>query len=189
MDLLITDALNYNRAVREEPSLAPVDLDHLLRGILDTYPEFIAHRPRIIIAGPLPVVLGNEAGLTQCFSNLINNAVKFVPEDREPDVRIRAEPVFPESDPRGDWVRVWVEDKGVGISANMVPKLFHMFQRGSNSHEGNGIGLALVRKVVERMGGKVGVMSELGQGSRFWIEIPRCHPPGQPLNAPPVVRM
>ena len=62
-----------------------------------------------------------------------------------------------------------VEDNGVGISKDFQPRVFDMFQRESNTHEGTGIGLALVRKVTERMGGKVGVESEPGLGSRFWL--------------------
>ena len=112
----------------------------------------------------MPVVLGNEAGLTQCFSNLLGNAVKFVKPGEKPEIRVWATQ-------RGEWVRIWVEDKGIGISKEMLPRVFEMFSRGSKEYEGTGIGLALVRKVVQRMGGKVGVESEEGKGSRFWIEL------------------
>lgn len=164
MDLLITDALNYSRAVRQELPLAPVEVEELLRGMLDSYPEFQPSRARIRIEGPIPRVLANEAGLTQCFSNLLGNAVKFVPSGREPEVRVWAEP-------RDGWVRIWVEDNGVGISRNMLPRIFEMFCRGQHPQAGTGIGLALVRKVVTGMDGKVGVESEVGKGSRFWVEL------------------
>jgi signal transduction histidine kinase len=173
MDLLITDALNYSRAVRQELPLAPIDVGQILEGMLETYPQFLAHKPRIQVDGPLPVILGNEAGLTQCFSNLIGNALKFVEPDKEPDVRVWAEPVGNQADANagGPWVRIWVEDQGIGISETMLPRVFHMFARGSRKYEGTGIGLALVRKVVQRMGGRVGVQSEQGKGSRFWVEL------------------
>jgi CheY-like chemotaxis protein len=64
-----------------------------------------------------------------------------------------------------------VEDKGIGISKEMLPRVFDMFSRGSRSYEGTGVGLALVRKVTNRMGGRVGVESEEGKGSRFWLEL------------------
>jgi CheY-like chemotaxis protein len=64
-----------------------------------------------------------------------------------------------------------VEDKGIGISKAMLPRVFDMFSRASKDYEGTGIGLALVRKVVQRMGGRVGAESEEGKGSRFWIEL------------------
>jgi PAS domain S-box-containing protein len=164
MDLLITDALNYSKAVRQELALMPVDTGVLLRGMLDSYPELQPSKANIEIQGGLPVVMGNEAGLTQCFSNLLNNAVKFVKAGQEPQIRIRAEQ-------RDGWARIWVEDEGIGIAGTMLPRVFDMFARGHTSYEGTGIGLALVRKVMARMGGKAGVESEEGKGSRFWIEL------------------
>ncbi|MRR38980.1 PAS domain-containing sensor histidine kinase, partial [bacterium] len=74
MDLLITDALNYSRTVRQDLTLSPVDMERLLEGMLQTYPQFLSNRSHITLAPCLPVVVGNEAGLTQCFSNLIGNA-------------------------------------------------------------------------------------------------------------------
>jgi len=64
-----------------------------------------------------------------------------------------------------------VEDNGIGIPESMLPRLFDMFSRGAGPQAGTGVGLALVRKVVARMGGRVGVESDLGKGSRFWVEL------------------
>ena len=111
--------------------------------------------------------MGNEAGLTQCFSNLLGNAAKFRKPGQTPEIRIWAEH-------RGGWARIWVEDNGIGISELMLPRVFDMFSRGHRTHEGTGIGLALVRKVMDRMGGKTGVESEEGKGSRFWLELCSC---------------
>jgi PAS domain S-box-containing protein len=164
MDRLIADALSYSRLVRQDLPLEDVDTEALLRGILDSYPQFQPWKAQIQVEGRLPVVLGNEAGLTQVFSNLLDNAVKFVQPAKKPDIRVWATE-------RGEWARIWVEDKGIGISRVMLPRVFEMFSRGSKDYEGTGIGLALVRKVVQRMGGKVGVESEEGSGSRFWVEL------------------
>jgi signal transduction histidine kinase len=161
---LITDALNYSKAVRSELPLAPVDVGRLLRGMVDTYPELQGARRGIHVDRDLPLVMGNEAGLTQCFSNLLGNAVKFVKHGHSPEIRVRAE----QSD---GWVRLWVEDNGIGIPKRALPKVFDMFARGASPQAGTGIGLALVRKVVDRMGGRVGVESKEGQGSRFWVEL------------------
>jgi len=165
MDQLIRDALNYSKAVLQEPALAPVDLTPLLRSLLETYPNLHPDHADISVEGAPPAVLGNESLLTQCFSNLLGNAVKFVPEGQRPVVKVRV------SEAQGGVVRLWVEDNGIGIPENFRDRLFGMFQKLDNRYEGTGIGLAIVRKVVERMGGKVGVESEPGRGSRFWVDL------------------
>jgi PAS domain S-box-containing protein len=164
MDSLITDALNYSQVVRTELPLEPVDPGELLKGIIESYPQFQPPRVEVEILGNFPLVLGNQAGLTQCASNLLGNAVKFVQPGKLPHVRIWAEE-------RGDKVRLWFEDNGIGIPPEQQQRVFVMFQRLSKNYEGTGVGLALVRKVVERMRGNVGVESAPGQGSRFWVEL------------------
>jgi len=164
MDKLIQDVLNYSRVVRGELPLEKVDLDTLLHGIVDTYPAFTSDKADIVLQRPLPAVLGNEAMLTQIFSNLIGNAVKFVPAGVKPQVRVWAEQ-------RASHVRLFVKDNGLGIEPDQHEKIFAIFQQVSKDFEGTGIGLAIVKKAIERMGGKVGLQSELDQGSTFWIEI------------------
>jgi signal transduction histidine kinase len=166
LDQLITDALDYTKVARQELPLAPVDLASFLREMIDTYPNLQSTVANIDIGFQELVVVGNKSLLTQCFSNLLGNAVKFVtPEDR-PEVRVCTEP-------RGDAVRIWVEDHGIGIPREAHQRIFEMFQRMHHQDEypGTGIGLTTVRKAVERMGGQVGVESEPGVGSRFWVEL------------------
>ncbi len=74
----------------------------------------------------------------------------------------------------GDRVRLWFQDNGIGIAQRHQEQIFKMFHRLSKNYEGTGIGLALVRKVVERMQGEVGVESEPGKGSRFWVDLKSC---------------
>jgi PAS domain S-box-containing protein len=164
LDNLINDALNYTKAALQESPLQQVDVSKLLRGLLDTYPNLQAEHADIWIEENLPIVLGNESLLTQCFSNLLGNAVKFVPSGIRPKVRMRSEV-------NDGFARIWVEDNGIGIPKHAQPRLFAMFQKLDNQYDGTGIGLAIVRKVVERMGGKVGVESEPDRGSRFWVEL------------------
>jgi len=164
MDRLITDALSYSKVVRKEMPVEAVDVGHLLRGMMDSYPIFQRPQAQIEIADNLPLVLGNEAGLTQCFSNLLGNAVKFVPPGRTPVVRITGRR-------EGDKVKLWCEDNGIGIPDDMHSRVFVMFQRLSKDYEGTGIGLTLVKKVVERMHGSVEIESTGGKGCRFRVEL------------------
>ncbi len=165
MDLLITEALDYSKAVRAELKLVPVDAGAVLREIVSSYPNLQPIYADIILDGSFPVVMANEAALTQCFSNLLGNAVKFVSPKTRPHIRVRSERQA------GSTIRFWFEDNGIGIAPEDLPKLFGMFQRVNSKYEGTGIGLALVRKNTERMGGRVGVESELEKGSRFWIDL------------------
>jgi signal transduction histidine kinase len=164
MDKLIRDVLAYSRALQLDLRLERVDVEKLLRGIFESYLDFQEPKAEVIIEGELPAVLANEAALTQCFSNLLNNAVKFVAPGTKPRVRISAER-------RGEMVRFWIADEGIGIAERHLDKIFKMFQRLDTSFEGSGIGLTIVRKAAERMGGQVGVESEPGKGSRFWLEL------------------
>jgi signal transduction histidine kinase len=111
-------------------------------------------------------VKGHEAFLTQSFSNLMGNAVKFVAPGQTPHVRVCTEK-------RGGMVRIYVQDDGIGIEPRDLDRIFGIFERSDpeQKYEGTGIGLSIVRKAVERMNGKLGVESEFGKGSRFWIEL------------------
>lgn len=164
MDRLIQDVLIFSRVTRVELKLQPVSVEKLLNGILESYPNLQPPHLDVISDGPLPEVLANEAALTQCLSNLLGNAIKFVTPGQQPRVCIHAE----HNDGK---VRLWVSDNGIGISPADQEKIFGIFQRVSKSYEGTGIGLAIVKKAVERMGGSVGVESELKKGSHFWIDL------------------
>lgn len=172
MDQLITDALQYSLLVRGRFDLEPVDTGALLRGILESYPQYRPPDAIVHIAPNLPVVFANEAGLTQCFSNLLSNAVKFAKPGQTPEIRIWSEAISPKPGENAQqYVRLWFEDNGIGIDRQYQQQIWTMFQRLNPDHDGTGIGLALVRKAVERMEGRAGVESEPGVGSRFWLEL------------------
>lgn len=166
MDHLIVDLLAFTRVSRAHVEMGPVNAEKLIRGIIAERPDFQPPKADITIASPLLWVNGNDVFLTQCITNLLSNAVKFVAPDVKPVVRIRSECIDGKA-------RLWFEDNGIGVDAAGQRRLFQMFQRmHSEGYPGTGIGLAIVRKAVERMGGEAGVESEPGKGSRFWLELP-----------------
>jgi two-component system CheB/CheR fusion protein len=167
MDHLIQDVLNYSRVVRTNVPLSAVDVERLLAGILETYSNLQPPQAEILVEGPFPRVWANEATLTQCISNLLGNAVKFVAPGVMPRVRVWAEK-------HGRRVRLFFQDNGIGIEREHQDKIYDIFRRLNRSYEGTGIGLAIVKKATERMGGTVGLQSELGKGSTFWLELPEA---------------
>lgn len=169
MDLLVQEVLTYSRIAKEALSLHPVDLEVLIADVRGAYPALHPPRASIKIKSPLPKVLGHEAFLTQIISNLLGNAVKFVAPGIVPEVNIHGEPAK-------DRVRIWFEDNGIGIDPAHHKRIFEIFGRvyPDKQFEGTGIGLAIVKKAVERMGGRVGVESQLGRGSRFWFTLKRA---------------
>ena len=166
LDTLITDVLNYSRLSRGEMDMAPVDVEALANELVDSYANLKERGAIITIHSPMPEVLANRAALTQCLSNVLSNAVKFVPANRKPQVEVSAEK-------HGDFVRISVRDNGIGMSEEGQKRIFALFQRlnSPQEFEGTGIGLAIVRKSVQRMGGRFGVDSKPNVGSCFWIEL------------------
>lgn len=166
LDRLIQDALSYSRVARAEMQLQPINLETLIHGIIDQYPQLHPGEAEILVKSPLHKVLGHEASLTQCLSNLLANAVKFVTPGIRPHVTISTQQVDSQ-------VRICIQDNGIGIAPEDKERIFGMFARvnSEKAYEGTGVGLAIVRKAVERMGGRTGVESELGKGSVFWLEL------------------
>ncbi len=165
MDALIQDLLAYGRLSHVELAVATVDLNDVLDAAVHAVREEIEWAgARIAVASGLPLVTGNRSVLIQVFTNLLSNAIKF--GGREPHVRVWSER-------RADMAHVWVEDQGIGIAPQHQDRIFGIFERlhGVESYPGTGIGLEIVRKGVERLGGRVGVESTIGHGSRFWVEL------------------
>ncbi|HZZ58949.1 MAG TPA: ATP-binding protein [Opitutaceae bacterium] len=169
MEKLTYDLLAYSRMARGELATGPVNLDKLIADIVHQYVELQAPRSAVEIAGPLGDARGHESSLAQAAANLLTNAVKFVPAGVTPRVRVWTEQV------RGR-VRLWVADNGIGIKREHQARLFQVFERLPTNarYEGTGIGLAIVRKAMEKMGGSCGVESDGRSGSRFWLELPKA---------------
>jgi signal transduction histidine kinase len=118
--------------------------------------------------------MAHELSLGQCLTNLLTNAVKFVPPGTVPRVNVYTEASHART-------RIWIEDNGIGISPQYQARLFKAFERlhTDEEYEGTGMGLALVRKSMEKMGGCCGVESDGKSGSRFWLELARADANGE----------
>lgn len=168
MDALINDLLAYSRLTRIEFDLRPVSLGKAVAAaLLHLEAEVSGKKAEVKVIDPLPAVKAHGPILAQIVENLVANALKFVSPGNAPRVTIRAEE-------KDGWERLWVEDNGIGIPPEYHEKIFRVFERlhGIESYPGTGIGLAIVGRGIARMGGKAGVESEPGKGSRFWIELP-----------------
>lgn len=198
MDRLIQDLLAYSRLTRDEVTPRRVDLEAVVATVLEAFTADIhAHNAEVAVEHPLPSVMGNRVILRQVMGNLVGNALTYVAPGVSPQVRIcaAASPVgSPASDVSGKgadpaararpMVRVSVEDNGIGIAPEHQERIFRVFERlhGVEEFPGTGIELALVKKGIERMGGRVGVESTPGVGSRFWFELPQAESNLPPLD-------
>jgi two-component system CheB/CheR fusion protein len=172
MDTLILDLLSFSRLTREETPLEPVDLSTAVQEVLEELSgEIQSRRAELKVSPPLPRVLAHPPTLGQVLTNLLANALKFVAPGTTPRVLIRAEE-------RGPVVRLWIEDNGIGIAEHHQERIFRVFERLNKTEDypGTGIGLALVKKSMERMRGRVGFESQVDRGSRFWVEFLRDSP-------------
>jgi signal transduction histidine kinase len=166
MDALLNDLLAFSRISQQHVELTAVNLETIVESvILRLQNDIQGKAARVEKFGSWPSVKAHESTLIQVLFNLVSNALKFVAPGVPPQVRLRA-------DERQDFVRFWVEDNGVGIAPDHQNQIFGLFTRlHGEKYQGTGIGLAIVQKGVERMGGHVGVESDTGQGSRFWFEL------------------
>lgn len=166
MEKLTHDVLTYSRVARAEVTLERIDLGRLIRDITSQYTDFQEPAAKIEVDEPLLEVWGHEVTLGQAITNLFSNAIKFVKAGVRPHIKVNTTAA-------DDWIRISVSDNGIGINPAHRGKLFNLFERlhPKGPYAGTGIGLAIVRKAVERMGGRTGVNSDGVNGSEFWIEL------------------
>lgn len=170
MDQMIQELLSYSRLTLLEFQPQPVRLSRAIKDAVSQLAWDLEQRKAAVnIKRSSAQVLGHYTMLVQVLANLVSNAVKFVPPETPPVVNIF-------DVPDGAVVRIYVEDNGIGIAPEHQQRIFRIFERlhGREQYSGTGIGLAIVEKAVSRMNGRVGIESELGKGSRFWIELPAC---------------
>jgi|AGTN01.2.fsa_nt_gi PAS domain S-box/PAS domain S-box len=165
MDALILDLLAFSRITRQETPFAPTALAEAVAGALANVGTGDAS---VTVAVDASIMVKGDAGqLTRLFQNLLGNALKYRSPERMPRVRIGAETAAP-------WVRVAVEDNGIGIEPVYFERIFRIFQRlhGTGTYDGTGIGLAICKRVAENHGGAIAVDSVPGQGSTFTVTLP-----------------
>ncbi|GAA4446936.1 hypothetical protein GCM10023189_02620 [Nibrella saemangeumensis] len=180
MQSLVRDLLAYSRLSTGANLMAPVSLDTLLKEVLDDLDLTIRQTRAIIIIEFLPVVTGNRAQLTQLFSNLLSNALKFHKPGQRPDIVIRGQyligHIFTDLKPlaaKKRYVQIDVIDNGIGFDEQHSERVFQMFQRlhSVSKYPGTGVGLALCKKITENHGGAIAVRSKAGVGTTFTITL------------------
>lgn len=166
MQNLIEDLLAFSRVTTHAKKFESVDSETVLNGVLSNLDVLIKENGAVITHDPLPTVMADSTQLSQVFQNLISNAIKFRGEET-PEIWISAKK---EED---RWV-FSVADNGIGIDPKHSERIFKVFQRLHKRREysGTGIGLAVVKRIIERHGGEIWVESELGKGSTFYFTIP-----------------
>jgi signal transduction histidine kinase/PAS domain-containing protein len=174
LDRMTTDLLDYSKLSRSELRQGSVELERVVQlALQDLHDQIADAHARVEVEQPLPAVQAHEALLVQVFDNLVGNALKFVAPGTVPHVRIRARAT-------GEWVEVEVADNGIGIAPSERERVFGVFERlhGQEGYPGTGIGLAIVRRAVERMGGSVRIVDAAGAGTLFVVSL-RAAPPGR----------
>jgi signal transduction histidine kinase len=166
MRVLINDLLTYSRAGVAKKQLAPTDCELVLGQTLVVLQVAIQECAAKLTHDPLPTVMGDDVQLGQLFQNLIGNALKYH-NGGVPEVHVSSQ----RQD--NDWL-FSVKDNGIGIDPRFAEKIFVIFQRlhAREEYSGNGIGLAICKRIVERHGGKIWVESEQGKGSIFYFTLP-----------------
>ena len=167
MRILIKDLLDYAHASKENEKTEDLDLNNILNNVYANLEKQIRESGAEINFNNLPVIRANKAGMLSLLQNLISNGIKFQPEGNQPFIEIKTFQ-YAES-----WV-IGVSDNGIGIDKDYQAKIFEPFKKlhAKSEYKGTGIGLAVCKKIIARMGGTMWVESEIGFGSTFFVSIP-----------------
>ncbi|MBI4850508.1 MAG: PAS domain-containing protein [Acidobacteria bacterium] len=172
MGVLIDELLSFSRMGRSELRNANVDLEKMVEKLVKSYQESLKDRKITWCIEKLPIVQADSAMLELVFNNLISNALKYSGKKSETKIEIGIDLT---SNNRTEEVIIFVRDNGVGFDMQYVDKLFGVFQRlhKTEEFEGIGIGLANVRRIINRHGGRTWAESFLGQGATFYFSLPK----------------
>jgi PAS domain S-box-containing protein len=168
MRQIILDLLEFSRIGRVDENIEPVDLNKIINDIILLYRKQIEEKKASIQFGDLPTINSYKVPLRQVFQNLISNALKYQKQSNPPRIQINC--VETEKH-----YHFSVHDNGIGIDAEYFDTIFVIFQRLHNKEDysGTGMGLAVTKKIVENLGGKIWLESDSGKGSTFYFTIPK----------------
>jgi signal transduction histidine kinase len=172
MDILLSGLLKVSRVSRMDSMFETIDMNRLIAEIANAF-EFQLKEANVNLqVGELPPCFGNQLHLNQVFSNLLNNALKYLDPQRSGEIKITAKETNTDNG-KQRYVVYCVEDNGIGISREYHKKIFELFSRlNPDDTEGEGLGLTIVNKIISRHHGKVWVESEPGKGSKFFVSLP-----------------
>lgn len=168
MRQIILDLLEYSRIGKDDLKLQKINLEEVVNEVLLLQKKIIIERGAIISTKNLPTITSYSLPYTQVFHNLINNAIKYSRNGIKPEIHISGKEFADE------WV-ISVSDNGIGIEKDYFDKIFTLFQRlhKKNEYSGTGMGLSIVKKIIEKQGGKIWLESTIGEGSTFRFSIPK----------------
>ncbi len=170
---IIDTLLRLSRSGRAEYRWQHVDLGSVVEHVLDAMSNTIAEREAHVTIGDLPPAWGDPTQLERVFANLLSNALNYLDHERPGLIVVGYEERKAASD-RSSGSTYYVKDNGVGIPERALEKVFQTFQRmHPEKAAGEGIGLTLVKRIVERHGGKIWVESTEGEGSTFFVRLPK----------------
>ncbi len=177
MQQLLNDLLELSRIGRLVNEPQAIDINEMISEVLELlYGRIHGHNIRVNVAQNLPVVYGDRPRLFEVLQNLVDNAAKFMGDQPDPCIEIGQA----DTDTDGTPI-LFVRDNGIGIDPKFQDRIFGLFDKLDSQTDGNGIGLALVKRIVEIHGGKVWVESEPEKGATFYFTLPQGQPPN--LNA------
>jgi len=142
-----------------------IDLDDVFQKIHDNLFELIQERNVSLHIDPLPLIHGYPSDIYLLFQNIIQNTIKFTPQDRKPEIHVSCLR-------KSNSYLISIRDNGIGIKKEHQSAIFKVFQRVSSDYEGTGIGLAISKKIVDHHGGRIYMNSEYGKGTTFFVELP-----------------
>lgn len=169
LDRLIEDLLYYSRLDAETPTAAEINLAHMVEAILkDRQPVLLEQSAEVVVSLSSPSIRTWERGLLQVLTNLIDNALKYSRDARPPCIHITSQEF-------SDALRIMISDNGIGFDMKYHDRIFGLFNRlvRQEEFEGTGAGLAIVKKVLEKLGGKIWAESKPGSGAQFFVELPQ----------------